>query len=529
MNEILLLCGVVMVVCILIHRFTHILGVPSLLVFLLLGMLFGVDGIFNIAYDNYRISEVLCSASLIFIMFYGGFGTNIKTAKPVVAKSILLSTGGVILTAVVVGSFVHIVLHIGWIESMLIGSVMSSTDAASVFSILRSKKLNLKDGTASMLELESGSNDPVSYMLTLLFLSMLSNNAISVPILLLKQIVIGVLCGFLIARLTVWILNRFTFYVAQGNTIFLFACAILAYAIPSVLGGNGYLSVYLCGIVLGNSYLPKKRDLVLFFDVLTGVAQILIFFLLGLLVTPSELPVVFFPSLCIMLCLTFLARPLAISAVLLPFRSSASQIGLVCWAGLRGAASIVFAIQAMLSGISMEYNLFNLVFCVVLLSILLQGTLLPVVARRLHMIDDTIDVRKTFTDYQEESDITFIKISMTKDHHWVNHALKDIVTPKELLIVLILRNGTSLIPNGNTTILSGDLLVLSGQAFQDRENMTLYEIVIDKNHKWNCKKLKDLSLPPNMLIVMIRHQKRTIIPDGNTTIAENDTLVIAKF
>ncbi len=145
------------------------------------------------------------------------------------------------------------------------------------------------------------------------------------------------------------------------------------------------------------------------------------------------------------------------------------------------------------------------------------------------MIDDTIDVRKTFTDYQEESDITFIKISMTKDHHWVNHALKDIVTPKELLIVLILRNGTSLIPNGNTTILSGDLLVLAGQAFQDRENMTLYEIVIDKNHKWNCKKLKDLSLPPNMLIVMIRHQKRTIIPDGNTTIAENDTLVIAKF
>ncbi len=529
MNEILLLAGIVIIICILVHRLTFRLGVPSLLAFLALGMCFGVDGILHISFNNYRISEVICSISLIFIMFYGGFGTNFQEARSVAVKSTLLSTLGVLFTAGLVGVFAHFILRLPWAESMLIGSVISSTDAASVFSILRSKKLNLKDHTASMLEMESGSNDPMSYMLTLLWITILTGDQMSVPLLVLRQLAIGGILGLLLGKGAVFVLNRCNFYIDQGNTIFLLAVSALAYALPSALGGNGYLSVYLCGIVMGNSYLPHKRDLVLTFDVLTGIAQMVIFFLLGLLVTPSQLPAVFLPALLIMVFLTFIARPLSVATVLAPFRSSKEQIGLVSWSALRGAASIVFAIQAVLSGAPMEYNLFNLVFCIVLLSISLQGTLLAPMAHKLNMIDEKADVRRTFNDYQAESDITFSKISIGPTHPWVGHPLRDIPLPPELLVTLILRNGVSLVPNGSTVLLAGDLLVLAGQEFEDRENLTLYEVSIDKTHKWKGKSLRELSLPKGTLIVMIQNENGTVIPDGNTIIHGEDTLVIARF
>ncbi len=529
MNEILLLFGIVIIICILIHRLTDRLGIPSLLAFLLLGMCFGENGLFHISFDNYAASDAICSASLIFIMFYGGFGTNFQEARSVAVKSTLLSTLGVLFTAGLVGVFCHSVLGLSWAEGMLIGSVISSTDAASVFSILRSKQLNLKDHTASMLEMESGSNDPMSYMLTLLWIAILSGENISVPTLLLKQILIGAGFGLILGKLTVFILNRCDFYIAQGNTIFLFALAILSFALPSALGGNGYLSAYFCGIYMGNCYLPKKRELVLFFDTLTGVAQMMIFFLLGLLVTPSQLPAVFLPSLLIMVFMTLIARPLSVSAILLPFGSSKGQIGLVSWAGLRGAASIVFAIQAVLSGVALTYNLFNLVFCIVLLSISLQGTLLAPCARKLHMIDASANVMKTFNDYRDESDISFVKVSVSQDHPWANQPLHAVQMPPELLVALILRDGTSLVPDGDTVLLPGDLLVIAGREFEDRENMTLYEVSIDKNHKWNGQSLRTLSLPKGTLVVVIQNQDGTVIPDGNTTIHANDTLVMARF
>ncbi len=529
MYAILVLFGVVIIVCVLANRFTEKLGVPSLLAFLALGMCFGEDGLFQIPYNDYHTSEIICSVSLIFIMFYGGFGTNFKEARSVAVPSTLLSTVGVILTAGLTGLFAHFVLGLPWAESMLIGSVISSTDAASVFSILRSKKLNLKYHTASMLEMESGSNDPISYMLTLLWIGVMQGSDLSVPMLLLQQITIGIVAGLILGKLAIWVLNRCNFYIAQGNTIFLFAVAVLSYALPSILGGNGYLGAYLCGILMGNAYLPKKRELVLFFDALTGVAQMMIFFLLGLLVTPSQLPTVFLPALLIMVFLTLIARPVAVGAVLAGFRATKGQIGLVSWAGLRGAASIVFAIQAVLSGIHMQYNLFNLVFCIVLLSISLQGSLLAPMAHRLGMIDENADVRKTFNDYRDESDISFLKLSISQNHPWAFQQLQHIQMPPELLVILILREGKSIIPNGATLLLPHDLLVIAGQEFEDRENMTLYEISIDKNHKWKDQMVHNLSLPKGTLIVVVQGQSGTVIPNGNTRIQENDTLVMAKF
>lgn len=341
MNGYLTLIGAVIVICVLLNRFAQKLPIPSLLIFIALGMCFGVNGIVGIPFDDYQISEQICSVCLLFVMFYGGFGTNLKAARPAAGKAVLMSTLGVVMTAGLVGTFAHFVLSFPWLESFLIGSVIASTDAASVFSVLKTQKLDLKDYTASLLEIESGSNDPYSYMLTVLFVSLLQGKSISVPALLANQILVGAAAGLLIGYSAVFLLKKCDFYMEQGKTIFVFAAAVLAYALPSVFGGNGYLSVYLCGIYMGNASLSDKRDLVHFFDAVTGIAQMMIFFLLGLLVTPSELPETFLPSLLIMLFLTFIARPLAAGILLAPMGSGLRQIGVVSWAGLRDRKSVV--------------------------------------------------------------------------------------------------------------------------------------------------------------------------------------------
>ena len=528
MNEALLLMGCVILLCTLMGRYLDRLAVPSLLIFIALGMCFGENGLLRIPFDDYDAANVICSASLIFIMFYGGFGTNLNAARPVVVQSVVLSTLGVAGTAGAVAVFAHLALGLPWVESFLIGSVISSTDAASVFNILRSKKLALKYHTDSLLEIESGSNDPISYMLTTVAVGIMGGQDVFIPLLLVQQIAIGALGGLLLGKLAIWSLRRGMFPSEQSQTIFVFAVVILSYALPTVLGGNGYLSSYLCGIYMGSTKLPQKRNLVHFFDVVTDVAQVLIFFLLGLLVTPVELPSVLLPALAIMVFLTFVARPAVVSVLMLPFRPSPAQVGVVSWAGLRGVASIVFAIMAVLQGAETRYNLFNLVFCIVLLSISLQGSLLPRVSAKLHMIDHTADVSKTFNDYQEESDIDFIKIHLDKNHPWNGKTLKELPLPSDLLVVMIARREETIVPNGSTVLLPGDLLVLAARAFEDRENLFLQEIVVEKGHKWVGRSLRQIPTRSDTLIVMIKRGNETIIPGGSTILQAGDTLVIAQ-
>ncbi len=528
MNEALLLMGCVILLCTLMGRYLDRLAVPSLLIFIALGMCFGENGLLRIPFDDYDAANVICSASLIFIMFYGGFGTNLNAARPVVVQSVVLSTLGVAGTAGAVAVFAHLVLGLPWVESFLIGSVISSTDAASVFNILRSKKLALKYHTDSLLEIESGSNDPISYMLTTVAVGIMGGQDVFIPLLLVQQIAIGALGGLLLGKLAIWSLRRGMFPSEQSQTIFVFAVVILSYALPTVLGGNGYLSSYLCGIYMGSTKLPQKRNLVHFFDVVTDVAQVLIFFLLGLLVTPVELPSVLLPALAIMVFLTFLARPAVVSVLMLPFRPSPAQVGVVSWAGLRGVASIVFAIMAVLQGAETRYNLFNLVFCIVLLSISLQGSLLPRVSAKLSMIDHTADVSKTFNDYQEESDIDFIKIHLDKNHPWNGKTLKELPLPSDLLVAMIARREETIVPNGSTVLLPGDLLVLAARAFEDRENLFLQEIVVEKGHKWVGRSLRQIPTRSDTLIVMVKRGNETIIPGGSTILQAGDTLVIAQ-
>ena len=524
----LLLISSVILLCILLHRVSDKIGVPMLLAFIVLGMAFGTDGIVKIPFENYALAENICSTALIFIMFYGGFGTNWNEARPVAVKSVLLSTLGVVITAALTGFFCYFILKFSFLNSMLIGSVVSSTDAASVFSILRSKNMGLKYGTASMLELESGSNDPCSYMLTAVVLSAMSGTAStgSIFYMIFAQLFYGILFGCLIAFAARFILRHMHFDIAGFDMAFVIAVALLSYTVPSIAGGNGYLSAYMVGIILGNTKIKNKKSLVNFFDGVTGLMQMLIFFLLGLLATPSQLPRVFLPALAIALFLTLAARPLAVSAILAHFKCRMNQQALVSFAGLRGAASIVFAIMATVNETSTGFDVYHIVFCIVLLSILFQGSFLPQAAKMLNMSDTEADVMKTFSDYSEEVDLQFIRIRITKEHTWSHKAVKDISLPPDTLFLMLLRGEATVIPSGETIFRPGDTAVLSARGYQEQENLELTEMKITAKSPWIGIKISDFSPYPGELVIMILRGDETIVPKGDTIIMENDLLVI---
>lgn len=522
--------AVIVICCIVFNKISNKIGVPMLFAFILLGMLFGSDGIFKIEFENFEFAEQICSVALVFIIFYGGFGTKWATAKKVAAKSLVLSSAGTLLTALLTGLFCHYALKFSMAEGMLVGAVLSSTDAASVFNILRSKKLNLKYGTASVLELESGSNDPWAYMLTVITLSVMSGGVSGwrTVYMLFAQIVYGIGIGVLIALGAVWVLKHIEFEADGFDTIFIVAMAVFSYALPTLVGGNGYLSCYLVGIVLGNSKIKNKKVQVHFFDGLTGLMQILLFFLLGLLSFPSQIPNIIIPALLIALALTFVVRPIVVSLLMAPFKAKLNQIAVVSWAGLRGATSIVFAILATVSDAYTSHDVFHIAFCVVLLSIGIQGTLLPKVSEKLKMIDDEESVMKTFTDYSNETEIQFIRLNIKKGHPWINLKVKDINLPPETLLVMISRGDRTVIPRGGTVVLEGDVLVLSAVGFEPKrpsQQVLLSEEEITPESEWAGKTIAE-AIPRNVLVVMIKRSEKTVIPNGNTTIKPGDVLVL---
>ena len=531
MTSYILLVAAVILLCLSLNKMSNNLGIPMLLAYILLGMMFGTDGILKIPFDNFTIAEQICTVSLIFIMFYGGFGTNWKQAKPVAGKAVLLSTVGVILTAVTTGAFCHFILKMDFWESMLIGSVISSTDAASVFSILRSRRLNLKNNTASMLEVESGSNDPCSYMLTVIILTIMSGelSGSSLVVMIFSQITFGILVGVVVALAAAFILKKVNFATDGFDTIFVFSMALVSYAGASMINGNGYLAAYIAGIILGNTPLHHKKSLVHFFDGITGLMQMLIFFLLGLLAYPSQLPKILPIALAIAVFLTFVARPVSVFAILMPFRCPVKQQLLVSWAGLRGAASIVFAIMATVSPAYTKNDLFHIVIFIVLFSISIQGTLLGLVAKKLDMIDENGNVMKTFSDYSDEMPVEFVKISIKAGHPWENRKIKDLTSLPDLLLVLILRGEERIIPNGNTVVLAGDKIVLSALSPEENLGICLTEIPIEKDSKWIGKPLSRIKLGEEKLVLVLKRNEKVVIPNGNTVIRENDVLVISQL
>lgn len=524
----LILISVVIFACVLLNKITGRIGIPALLAFIGLGMLLGSNGPFHLEFSNYAVTEKVCTVALIFIMFYGGFGTNWKQAKKVATQSVLLSTVGVAMTASICAVFCHFVLTFPWIESFLMGSVISSTDAASVFSILRSRKMNLKFGTASLLELESGSNDPVAYMMTAIFIAVYQGSISGgqIAYMIFAQIVYGVAIGAGISVLSLFIFKKIRDMGDGFNMIFVVGIALLAYAVPATVGGNGYLSTYIVGIVLGNAKIKDKPELVHFFDGLTIAAQMLVFFLLGFLSEPVTFPSVVLPGIIIAAFVIFAARPAVVFALLAPFKTKLSQKLLISWSGLRGASSIVFAISVFLET-SAKNNIFYISFFIVLVSIFLQGSLLPFVARKLDMIDEKEDIMKTFTDYSEEVPIQFVQCLVPTDHPWVDKRMKDIILPPDSIAVLLCRGTGRIIPNGDTVIQKNDRIILSAPTPCQIEGVELTEIVVDPDDgDYVGKSLSEIDKSTYGLVIMIIRGEEIIIPKGDVRLAGGDVLVI---
>ena len=527
----LILIGLVIIICVWLNHVTTRIGVPTLLAFIVLGIIFGNNGLIPIHVEDMDFAEQTCTVALIFIMFYGGFGTRWESAGRVAVESGLLASVGVMLTSGMVGVFCHYVLHWEWMDGLLLGSVIASTDAASVFSILRSRKLGLKNNTASLLEVESGSNDPFAYMLTMVILSLRNGTASGggVAVMLVGQILFGVLGGWLMAIVAIYFFKKMRSRATAYGSLFVLAIAILSYALPTFIGGNGYLSAYLAGIIMGNADLKDKKNLVAFFDGTTGLMQVLIFFLLGLLARPAMMHRVIVPSLIIFGFMLLVARPLAVSIVLTPFRRSKGyrfrQRLLVSFVGLRGAASIVFAIIATGTATNLNIDLFNIVFCIVLLSILIQGSLLPAVAGWLDMIDNSVDVMKTFNDYLADTDIQFGRITITVGSAWEGKQIKELGLPKNLLIAMIMRDGQKVLPRGNTRIKAGDSVVIITKSFEDNHTF-LEEHTVKPGGRWAGKRIMDYDRPDRGVVVMIRRAEKNIIPDGNTVLQVGDVLVL---
>ena len=459
---ILILCSSVILLAIFSSKFLDALGIPALLFFMCLGMLFGTDGIFKISFADFANTKDIASLALGFIIFYGGFCTKWATAKPIIAKAAVLSTAGVFLTAVLTSVFCHFVLELSFLESFLIGAVISSTDAASVFSILKAKNLHLKENTAPLLEIESGSNDPMSYVLVILAITLMQNQSSGFVIaLFFKQMIFGILIGVLVAKISIYIYEKTSIITDENGSLFIIALVLLSYLLPFFCDGNPFLAVYFLGIILGNANILNQVPMMHFIDGITKLAQIGIFFTLGLLAFPREVPSILLTGMLIFLFLTFIARPAAVFLLLSFFKSGINQCLLVSWAGLRGVASIVFAIIAMDSGITLHYDLFHLVFLISILSVAIQGTFLPLAAKMTNMIDPHVDIKKTFNDYEEECAVKLLRITVPKNHEWVGKPIRCVEFPQKSLAVLIKRKQERIIPKNSTVIQAGDNITLS--------------------------------------------------------------------
>ena len=465
MVQLMLCCGLILLICITSSKVLYRFGVPLLLIFIFLGMIFGV---MVIDFSDFQLTGKIASIALVFIMFYGGFGTNWSMARPKAAPSILMSTLGTIITFFITGVFVYLIFKISFLESLLIGAVVSSTDAASVFAILRSQKLNLEGSLASLLEVESGSNDPVACMLTLIILTLMGGGTVMnlIP-LVISQIVIGVMIGTLIAMASIYLIRHANFEIESFYVIFIIAIAIIAYSLSEWMGGNGYLSVYISGIIIGNSKIPHKKTLVHFLDGVSWIMQIILFFILGLLANPLELPKVIGKSVVISLGIIFIARPISVFLVLKKFDFNTKEKLFIAWVGLRGAASIVFAIFALNYGISINNDIYHIIFFIALISVGVQGTLIPIIAKRLELLDNNRPVLKTFNDYVEEKNTKVMEVKIEGSCRLINKSIMDANIPEEILIAMIKREDEIIIPKGASIIKEGDILVVVGNCSEE--------------------------------------------------------------
>lgn len=449
-------------------------GVPALLLFLGVGMLFGSDG-FGIQFENIRFAANIGTVALCIILFSGGLDTSISEIRPVMAQGVILATLGVLLTAAITGLIVWWWLGmtlpsagIGLMTSLLLASTMASTDSASVFSILRSKGLYLKNKLRPMLELESGSNDPMAYILVISIISIIKQGAQPnywlVGGSLFLQLGIGAVMGYSLGKLSVRLINRIKIGNDSLYPILLFTLCIFIFSVTYLAKGNGFLAVYIGGLVLGNSKFVHKRSSLNFFDAMAWMSQLIMFLTLGLLVNPHELVPIIIPGLIISFLMIFFSRPLTVFLCLLPFRKMpVKDKTFISWVGLRGAVPIIFAIFPLVANVPHARLIFNIVFFCTLVSLLVQGTSLPFLARWLDLAEKPKPLKKIRDfDVEFSNDIKSVTTEIEMEARILSkgNRLMDISLPDKTLVVMVKRDNKYFVPTGKTPLKEKDMLLV---------------------------------------------------------------------
>jgi len=462
-ENILLVGSMLLLISIIVGKTSYKFGVPTLLLFLAIGMLAGSDGIGKIHFDDMRIAQFIGIVSLNFILFSGGLDTSWVSVKPILREGITLSTLGVLLTAVTLGVFVWWVTDFTIYESMLLGSIVSSTDAAAVFSILRSKSLALKTNLRPTLELESGSNDPMAYVLTIAFLTLVihqEQSIFSIIPFFLKQMVVGGVLGLAFGYISKLVINKIKLDFEGLYSVLVIALMFITFSATDFVGGNGFLAIYICAVYLGNQDLIHKKTILKMYDGLAWLMQIVLFLTLGLLVYPSEIIPVMGIGLLISVFLILVARPVSVFLSLMPFRMKLRRRFYISWVGLRGAVPIVFATYPLLAGIDKADTIFNIVFFISVTSVLIQGTTLTIVAKWLHVALP----EKVKPLAPQDAFLLDIPKTMMEEVHIENNSsaihkkVVDLGFPKNAIITMIKRNDKYLIASGNSVIEEDDTL-----------------------------------------------------------------------
>ena len=473
-ENVVLVGALLLFVAVMAGKVAYRFGAPALLLFLGVGMLFGLN---FISYRSVEMTQFVGMIALCIILFTGGMDTKFSEIKPIIGPGVVLATVGVVMTAFVLAGFVWLVapwlgIEIPFALALLLASTMSSTDSASVFSILRSKKQGLKQNLRPLLELESGSNDPMAYMMTILLISVVSNTSSGVGlgmsvVFFVVQMVVGALSGYLIGRLAVWTINRIKLANHSLYSVLLLAFIFFSFAFTDLIKGNGYLAVYLSGLVIGNHKLEQKRPLTVFFDGFTWLMQIVMFLTLGLFVNSNELlePRVLILGGLVGAFMILVARPLTVFTCLLPFRKFTTKARLsVSWVGLRGAVPTLLALYPLMAHVENAGLLFNVVFLGTIISLLVQGTTVSGMANLLGLAYEERESAFSVDMHQDmKSALTEVEVNETMLES--GHTLKDITLPENTLVMMVCRDGEYFVPQGKTELKLGDkLLVISDRS-----------------------------------------------------------------
>lgn len=458
-ERVLLIAAVLLLVSVLASKASGRLGVPALVIFIGIGMLAGSDGIGGIYFDDAFLAQFVGVMALAFILFAGGLDTDWKMVRPVLSRAVLLATLGVVISAGVMGLFAWQVLGFSLLEGMLLGAIVSSTDAAAVFTAMRARQMRLKGNVEPLLELESGSNDPMAVFLTMGLTLLIVTPGASVAGLapqFVWQMGAGVALGLMFGWMAVQVINRVRLQVDGLYVVLTIATLLMAYAGTAMLGGNGFLAVYIAGIFMGQNNFVHKRSLMHFHDGLAWLMQIAMFLTLGLLVFPSQLGAVAGPAIAAALMLVFVARPIAVFVCLAFSTFNWREKVLISWVGLRGAVPIILATFPLLAGVPQANAIFNHVFFIVLFSVLLQGTTISFVARWLGLQAPPAP-RMNLSEHVANA-IVEIPVSASSQH--AGKQIVELGLPASALIVSILREGATFVPNGSTVLEPEDVLLV---------------------------------------------------------------------